>query len=126
MLFVGKKILTSPILQPTKNMKRRGGGIAKGESGIGGEEWGVSGGNIVGGNPVEVAPMKVASLLRRGRVVQRGVSGPTLVTLWRRRERVPCLEGQSRMACSNVSGSSPQRGQEVSASGDLHVGLAAR
>jgi len=70
--------------------------------------------------------MKVVSLLRRGRVVQRGASVPTLVTPWRRRERAPCLEGQNRIACSNVSGSSPQRGQEVSASGDLHVGWAAR
>jgi len=43
-----------------------------------------------------------------------------------RRERAPCLEGHVRMACSNVSGSRPQRGQDVSASGDLQVGLAAR
>jgi len=54
-----------------KKHETPGGGIAKGESGIGGEEGGVSGGKIVGGNPVEVAPMKVTSLLRRGRQVQR-------------------------------------------------------
>jgi len=86
----------------------------------------VSGRNIVGGNPVEVAQMKVASLLRRGREVQRGASGPTLVMPWRRPERAPCLEGQNRMACSNVSGSSAQQGQEVSVSGDLHLGWAGR
>jgi len=37
----------------------------------------VVGGNIVGGNPVEVTPMKVASLLGRGRDDQSGASGPT-------------------------------------------------
>ena len=97
------------------------GSIGNGESGIGGEEGGVSGGNIVGGNPVEVALMNVASLLRRVRVFQRGASGPTLVTLWRP-ERAPCLDGQNGMVCSNVSGSSPQRGQEVSASGTSMLG----
>ena len=70
--------------------------------------------------------MKVASVLRRGRVVQGGASGPTLVTPRRRGERAPCLEGENRMACSNVSGSSPQRGQEVSTSVDLYVGWVAR
>jgi len=70
--------------------------------------------------------MKVATLLRRGKEVQRGASEPTLMTPWRRCERAPCLEGQSRMACSNVSGSNPQLGQEVSASGDLRIGWAAR
>jgi len=33
----------------------------------GGEEEGVVGGNIEAGNPVEVTPVKVASLLSRGR-----------------------------------------------------------
>ena len=84
------------------------------------------GGNIVGGNPMEVTPMKVASLFSRGRDVQSGASGPTSVTPWRRRDLLYCLEGQDRMACPNVSGSKPQRRQEVSASGDLQVGWAAR
>ena len=84
------------------------------------------GGNIEGGNPVEVTPMQVASLLSRGRDDQSGASGPTSVTPWRRRDLLCCLEGQERMACSKVSGSKPQRGQEVSASGDLQVGWAAR
>jgi len=84
------------------------------------------GGNIEGGNPVEVTPMKEASLFGRGRDDQCGASGPTSVTPWRRRNLRCCLEGQERMACSKVSGSRPQRGQEVSASGDLQVGWAAR
>ena len=84
------------------------------------------GGNIVGGNPVEVTPIKVASLFSSGRDVQSGASGSTLVTPWRRRDLLCCLEGQERIACSKVSGSKPQRGQEVSASGDLHVGWVAR
>jgi len=86
----------------------------------------VAGGNIVGGNPVEVAPVKEASLCSRGRDVQRGASGPTSVTPWRRRDLGCCLEEHDRIACSKVSGSKPQRGQEVSASGDLQVGWAAR
>ena len=92
------------------------------ESENGGEEGGVVGGNIVGGNPVEVTPMKVVSLLSRGRDVQSGASGPASVTPWRRRDLLCCLEGQDTMACSKVSGLKPQRGQEVSASGDLQVG----
>ena len=91
-----------------------------------GEEGGVVGGNIVGGNPVEVTPMKVASLFSRERDVQSGASGSTLLTPWRMRDLLCCLEGQERMACSNVSGSKPQRGQEVCTSGDLQVGWAAR
>ena len=73
------------------------------------------GGNIVGGNPVEVTPMKVASHFSRGRDVQSGDLGPTLVTPWRRRNMLCCLEGQDRMACSKVSGSKPQREQDISA-----------
>jgi len=84
------------------------------------------GGNIVGGNPVEVTPMKVASLFSSGRDDQIGALGPTSVTLWRRRDLLYCLQGQDRMACSKVSGSKLQRGQEVSALGDLNVGWAAR
>ena len=87
----------------------------------------------MGGNPVEVTPMKLASLLSRGRDDQSegrddqsGASGPRSVTPWRRRDLLYCLEGQDRMACSKVSGSKPQRGEEVSASGDLQVGWAAR
>jgi len=38
------------------------------------------GGNIEGGNPVEVTPMKEASLFSRGRDDQSGASGPTSVT----------------------------------------------
>jgi len=87
---------------------------------------GVVGGKIVGGNPVEVTPIKVASLFSRGRDVQSGASGPTSVMLWRRRDLLCCLEGQDRMACSKIFGSKPQRRQEVSASGDLQVGWAAR
>jgi len=97
-----------------------------GERGNGGEDGGVVGGNIVGGNPVEVTLMKVASLLRRGRDDHSGASGPTSAMPWRRRALTCCLEGQERMACSKVSGSRPQRGQEVSPSGDFHVGWAAR
>ena len=40
------------------------------------------GGNIVGGNPVEVTRMKVASLLSSGRDDQSGASEPTSVTPW--------------------------------------------
>ena len=82
--------------------------------------------NIVGGNPVEVTLMKLASLLRKEREVQSGASGPTSVTPWRTRDLLCCLEGQDRMACLNVSGSKQQWGEEVSASGDLQVGWAAR
>jgi len=84
------------------------------------------GGNIVGGNPVEVTPMKVASLFIRGRDVQSGAPASTLVTPWRRRDLLWCLKGQERMACSKVWGSKPQQGQEVSALGDLQVAWAAR
>ena len=86
------------------------------------------GGNIVGGKPVEVTPMKEASLFSRGRDDHSGASRPSSVTPWRRRDLLCCFEGQDhdRMACSKVSGSKPQRGQEVSASGDLQVGWAAR
>ena len=84
------------------------------------------GGKIVGGNPVEVTPMKVASLFSSGRDDQSGASGPTSVTPWRRRHLLCCLEGQERIACLKVSGSKPQRGQKVSASGDLQVRWAAR
>ena len=82
--------------------------------------------NIVGGNPVEVTLMKVASLFSRGRDDQSGASGPTSVTPWRRRDLLCCLKGHERMACSKGSRSRPQRGQEVSASLDLQVGWAAR
>jgi len=82
----------------------------------------VVGGNIVGGNPVEVTSMKVARVFSRGRDVQSGASGPMLVMLWRRRDLLCCLEGQDRMACSKVSGSKPQRGQELSASGTSKSG----
>ena len=84
------------------------------------------GGNMVGGNPVEVTPMMEVSLLSSGRDDQSGALGPTSVTPWRRRDLLCCLDGQDRIACAKVSGSKPQRGQEVSASGDLHVGCAAR
>jgi len=86
----------------------------------------VVGGNIVGGNPVEVTPIKEASLFSSGRDDQTGASGPISVTPWRRCDILYCLEGQDRMACSKLAGSKPQRGQEVSASGDLQVGWAAR
>ena len=82
--------------------------------------------NIVGGNHVVVMPMKVAGLFRSGRDDQSVASGPTSVTAWRRRDLLCCLQGQDRIACSKVSGSTPQRGQEVSGSGDLQVGWAAR
>jgi len=97
-----------------------------GERENGGEEGGVVGGNIVGGKPVEVTPMKEASHFSCGRDDQSGASGPTSITPWRRRDLLSCLEGHDRMACSKVSGSKPQKGQEVSALGDLHVGCAAR
>jgi len=86
----------------------------------------VVGGIIVGGNPVEVTPMKVASLCSSGRDDQSGASGPTSVTPWRRRDLLCCLEGQERIGCAKDSGSKPQRGHEVSASEDLQVGWAAR
>jgi len=82
----------------------------------------VVGGNIVGGNPVEVTPMKVASLFSSGRDDQSGAPGPTLVTPWRRRDLLCCLERQDRMACLKVSGSKQQRGQEVSVSGTSMLG----
>jgi len=97
-----------------------------GERESGGEEGGVVGGNIEGGNPVAVTPMKEACLFNRGRDDQSGASGPTSATPWRRRDLLCCLEGQERMAWSKVLGSKPQRGQEVSASGDLQVEWAAR
>ena len=49
-----------------KNTKA-GGGTLGGERSNGGEEEGVVGGNMVGGNPVEVTPIKEASLFSRGR-----------------------------------------------------------
>ena len=75
------------------------------------------GGNIVGGNPVEVTLMKAASRFSRRGEDPSGASWPTSVTPWRRRDLTSCLEGQDRIACSKVSGSKPQRGQQVSASG---------
>jgi len=118
-----KENLTSQNLSQRKNQTP--GGTARGERGNGGEEGGLFGGNMVGGNPVEVTAMKVASLLRSGREVLRGASRRTHVTPCRRCERASCLEGQVRMECLNVSGSRWQRGQEVSASGVLQVGRAA-
>jgi len=82
----------------------------------------VSGGNIEGGNPVEVPLMKVASLLSSGREDQKGGSGPTLETPWSRRERAPCLEGHVRMACSNVSGSRPRGGRRCRHRGTSMLG----
>jgi len=79
-------------------------------------------GNIVGGNPVELRPMKVESLVSSGRDDQSGASGPISVTPWRRRDLLCCLEGPDRMAFSKVSGSKPQRGQEVSATGNSRSG----
>jgi len=46
----------------------------RGERRSGGEEEGVSGGKIGGGNPVEVTLIKVASRLSSGRDDQRGAS----------------------------------------------------
>jgi len=97
-----------------------------GERGNEGEEGGVVGRNIVGGDPVEVTPIKVASHFSSWRDDQSGASGPTSVTPWWRRDLLCCLEGQDRIACSKVSGSKPHQGQEVSAAGDLQVGWAAR
>jgi len=70
--------------------------------------------------------MKVASLFSRGRDVQSGAPGPMSVMSWRRRDLLCYLEGQDRMPCLKGSSSEPQLGQEVSASGDLQVGWAAR
>jgi len=56
-----------------------------GERRSGGEEEEVVGGIIEGGNPVEVTPMKVASLFSSGRDDQSGASGPTSGTPWSRR-----------------------------------------
>jgi len=84
------------------------------------------GGNLVGGNHVEVTPMKVASLFSSWRDDQSGASGPTSVTPWSRHGLLCCHEGKERMACSKVSGSRPHWGQDVSVSGDLQVGWAAR
>jgi len=82
------------------------------------------GGNIVRGSPVDVTLMKVVSLLSSGRDDQSGASGPTSETRWRRRDLACCFEGHDRMACLKVSDSKPQRGQEVSVSGELQVGWA--
>ena len=46
----------------------------RGETGSGGEEVGVSGGNIEGGNAVKVKLMNVVSLLSSGREDHRGAS----------------------------------------------------
>jgi len=116
----------NPIRQPTKKHVETGGGTLGGESEHGGEEGGVAGGNIVGGNPVDVTAMKVASFFSSGSDDQSGASGPTPVTPGRRGDLLCCLAGQNRMAGSKASGSKPHRGQEVSASGDLQVGWAAR
>jgi len=78
---------------------------------------------MVGGNPVKVTPMWVASLFSNGRDDQSGAPGPTSETPWRRRDLLCCLERQARMACSKVSGSKPQRGQEVLASGAGGIGI---
>jgi len=75
---------------------------------------------------VEVTLMKAASLLERGRDDQSGASRPTSTMPWRRRALTCYLEGQERMACSTVSGSKPQWGQEVLLSEDLQVGWEAR
>jgi len=115
-----------PYTSANEKTRKTGGGSLGGEREHGGEERGVVGGNIVGGNLVEVTPMKVASLFSSGRDDQSGASGPTLETPWRRRDLLYCLEGQDRMACSKVSGSKPQRGQEVLAAGNLRLGWAAR
>jgi len=84
------------------------------------------GGNIMEGKPVEVTPMKLASLFGSGRDDQSGASGPTSVTPWRRRDLLCCLEARLGWRAQRISGSKPQRGQEVLASGDLLVGWAAR
>ena len=84
------------------------------------------GGNIVGGNLVVVTPMKVASLFSRGRDDQSRASGRTSETAWRRRHLLCCLEGPDRTASLKISGSKPQLGQELSASGDLQVEWGAR
>jgi len=57
--------------------------------------------------------MKVASLFSNGWDIQSRASWPTSVTPWRRRDLACCLEGQEKMACLKVSGSKPQRRQEV-------------
>jgi len=103
-------------------------GTLGGERSSRGDEGGLAGGNIVGGNPVEgtLTRMKVASLLIRGREVKSGSSILTSVTQWRRCDLVPCLEGQERMACSKVSVFKPQWGQEGSPSGVFKVSWAAR
>jgi len=85
----------------------------------------VVGGNIIGGKPVEVTLISVASLFSRGREDHMGASCPISVSPWRRWPRVPCLERHVRLECSNDSGSQPQGGQEVSASGALREGYAA-
>ena len=84
------------------------------------------GGNLVGGNPVEVRLMKIASLCNNGREDQSGASWPTSVTPWRRCDLTCGFEGQERIEYSKVSGFEPQLGQEVSASGDLQVRWADR
>ena len=75
---------------------------------------------------MQVTRIKASSLLRKGRDDHSGASWPTSAMPWRRRTLTSCLEGQERMGCSKVSGSKPQRGQEVSPSGDLQVEWAAR
>jgi len=96
----------------------------EGERANGGEDLGVDSGNIVGGNPVQVTLIKAASRLSRGREDECGASWPMSVTQWRRPVLTSSLEGQERIGCAKVSGTKPQPGKELSASGNLLVGWA--
>ena len=83
-------------------------------------------GAISGGKPVLVAERYWLSAWRCSLLSQRGL--PADSDRDGSRYRFLCLDlaGQCRMACSNVSVSERQRGQEVSGSSDHQEGWAAR
>ena len=83
-------------------------------------------GAISGGKPVLVAERYWLSAWRCSLLSQRGLSACSDRVGSRYRTLYLDLAGHCRMACSNVSVSERQRGQEVSWSSDHHEGWAAR
>ena len=72
-ITTGKK-LQQAYTSANEKTRNAGGGPARGKRVKAGEEGGVFGGNILGGNPVEVTPMQVGSLLSSRREDPRGAS----------------------------------------------------
>ena len=83
-------------------------------------------GAISGGKPVLVAERYWLKAWRCSLLSHRGLSARSDRVGSRYRSRCLDLAGQCRMACSNVSVSERQRGQEVSGSSDHQEGWAAR